>query len=168
MSGLRLPALTLLGLACCSGRPAQTPNATAASRPSPPTTAAPVVIGGKIARGKLDEGRRLLLAGDFAAARAAFDIATRDANTKVSALVGLAETELQLGHFAAAEAIAAKAAAAGGGGRVHVVLGNIRFKLRDYRRAAQSYEAALATDPDCAEARRNLATARRMADIPRR
>jgi len=164
VSRFPIPTLALLVLACCSGPPAKTPNADTRPRLSPPTAQAPAGIGEDVALGELDDGRRLLLAGELTAAKAAFEAATHHPKAGVAALVGLAETEFQLGRFSAAEALAAKAVSAGAGVGAHVVLGNICFKLRDYEGAARSYEAALALDGGNAEARRNLAVARKMAN----
>jgi tetratricopeptide (TPR) repeat protein len=168
VSGRRVPLLALLGLACWPGRPAGTQNADAKPSPSPPTTASSSTLGAAAALQKLDAGRRFLFGGDFAAAKSTFEVASRHPKARAAALVGLAEAEFQLGRFAAAEALAAKAVSAGGGVRAHVVLGNIRFKLRDYGGAAGGYEAALALDRGNPEAGRNLAIAKRTANAMRR
>jgi serine/threonine protein kinase len=108
---------------------------------------------------QLAAGRKHLLAGAFNPARSAFESATRSARHRGAALTGLAEVEFQLGQHAAAERYAKEAVAHGGGLRARLVLGNIYFKLRDYRKAVQKYREVLALDANHKEAKRNLAAA---------
>ncbi len=108
---------------------------------------------------QLVAGRKQLLAGAFNPARTAFEAAARSPRHKGAALTGLAEVEFQLGQHAAAERYAKEAVANGGGLRARLVLGNIYFKLHDYKKAVQKYREVLALDANHREAKRNLATA---------
>jgi tetratricopeptide (TPR) repeat protein len=109
---------------------------------------------------QLAAGRKQLLAGSFTAARAAFEAAARSAKHRGPALVGLAEVDFQLGQHASAERYAKAAVKQGGGVRAKLVLANIYFKLRDYRKAIQKYQEVLAVDENHREAKHNLAAAR--------
>jgi serine/threonine protein kinase len=108
---------------------------------------------------QLVAGRKQLLSGAFNPARLAFEAAARSPRHRGAALTGLAEVEFQLGQHAAAERYAKQAVAHGGGLRSRLVLGNIYFKLRDYKKAVEKYREVLALDRGHKEAKRNLAAA---------
>jgi len=92
----------------------------------------------------------------------AFEAASRLPKSRGAALVGLAEVEFQLSQFRAAEKYAKEAVARGGGLRAKLVLGNIYFKLQDYKRATLLYKKVLILDHQQKEARRNLEAAQRL------
>jgi tetratricopeptide (TPR) repeat protein len=75
--------------------------------------------------------------------------------------LGIAEVEFQLGRFHVAEKFAQEAVKHGAGWRARLVLANIHYRLRDYRRAIKLYERVLKHRPQNPEARRNLAAAKR-------
>jgi serine/threonine protein kinase len=106
-------------------------------------------------------GRRHLLAGRFNEARQAFQIAMRKRRYRGRAELGIAEVEFQLGRFHVAEKFAQEAVKHGAGWRARLVLANIHYRLRDYRRAIKLYERVLKHRPQNPEARRNLAAAKR-------
>jgi eukaryotic-like serine/threonine-protein kinase len=107
-------------------------------------------------------GRRYLLGGRFAQARMEFETAARHPRARGAAYLGLAEVEFQLSQYAAAERFAKDAVKQGGGLRAKLVLGNIYFKLRDYKRAITAYKAVLELDARHKEAQRNLAATQRL------
>jgi len=132
----------------------------------PPDVGPPPVDSTKVAKphappSYLAAGRRHLLAGRFDDARAAFKRASRRRRDRGRAKLGLAEVEFQLGQFSAAEQYAKEAVTQGGGWRAQLVLANIYYRLKDYRRAVGLYETVLKRRPDHTEARRNLVAARR-------
>jgi len=169
----QVPDLTLAGRGTPVGlaSDASTPAPDAVAVAAAPDAAVERENGGRrpspkrhVHRPGLAEGRRHLLEGRFDEARAAFEAAARNHRERGRAKLGLAEVEFQLGRFNAAERYAKESVALDGGWRAKLVLANVYYRLRDYRRAIRLYEDVLVKRPSHSEARRNLAAARRRSN----
>jgi serine/threonine protein kinase len=112
------------------------------------------------ARQKLTEARRLLQAGRYSDARAAFSRLT-DGKERGPALVGLAEVAFQQQSYGDAARLAQRAVTAGAGVPAHVLLGNCYFRLSRYSDAIAEYKIVLKAQPGHSEARRGLDAAER-------
>jgi hypothetical protein len=115
----------------------------------------------------LSNGRKYLDSGRFALARMEFEVVRRQRRMRAPALVGLAEVDFQLSMYASAEKFAKQAVSSGGGLRAKLVLGNIYFKQKDYKRATTMYKAVLSqgqAGKETQEAQRNLAAAQRLSN----
>jgi serine/threonine protein kinase/Flp pilus assembly protein TadD len=112
-------------------------------------------------RNLIAEGKRLLAAHRYAAAREAFLRARETGQSRGAALTGLGEVAFQQGDFHGALRHAQKAAGSGGGADAHLLLGNCYFRLGRYGEAITEYKKVLAQRRGHAEARRNLEAAQK-------
>ncbi|HEY3354833.1 MAG TPA: protein kinase [Polyangia bacterium] len=112
-------------------------------------------------RHPIAEGKRLLAARRYAAAREAFLRARDSGHARGAALTGLGEVAFQQGDFHSALKQAQSAVRAGGGADAHLLLGNCHFRLGHYAEAITEYKKVLAQRRGHAEARRNLEAAQK-------
>jgi hypothetical protein len=112
-------------------------------------------------RNLIGEGKRLLAAHRYAAARDVFMRARDKGNQRGAAYTGLGQVAFQQGDFAGALKHAQKATTVGGGTDAHLLLGNCYFRLGRFQEASTEYRKVLAQRPGNAEARRNLEAAQK-------
>jgi tetratricopeptide (TPR) repeat protein len=112
-------------------------------------------------RNLVGEGRRLLAAHRYAAARDVFTRARDSGYQRGAANTGLGQVAFQQGDFAGALKHAQKATTTGGGADAHLLLGNCYFRLGRFQEAIAEYRKVLAQRPGNAEARRNLEAAQK-------
>jgi serine/threonine protein kinase len=112
-------------------------------------------------RNLIVEGRRLLAAHRYAAARDVFTRARDSGYQRGAANTGLGQVAFQQGDFAGALKHAQKATTTGGGADAHLLLGNCYFRLGKFQDAIAEYRKVLAQRPGNAEARRNLEAAQK-------
>ena len=92
-------------------------------------------------------------------------MASRKRSGRVRGLVGLAEVAFQRGRYTRARRYARSAVSAGGGWPAKLVLGNIYYKQRNYKKAVQMYDLVLTYRPNHREAKRNRAAARKRLNM---
>jgi tetratricopeptide (TPR) repeat protein len=142
--------------AAAEARPPAPPEAKGAPDPRPERPDRP-----DKPRNPIIEGKRLLAAHRYAAAREAFIRARDSGHGRAAALTGLGEVAFQEGEFNGALRQAQAAVRAGGGADAHLLLGNCFFRLGRYAEAIFEYQKVLAQRRGHAEARRNLEAAQK-------